>query len=236
MSFHYVKRVIKNSLKKSLSQPHPFRLLFYLADLKNIIHYGRCAPLKHQLLYVKASDVKCAPFTYDGKVECTDAKTRIDVVLGGNWGGNLIDLDDIKESGRWERYLMAKEKVMQGVGWDDVAHSKYLEPSSKDRVKKIEYVIKQAVNNGKFPSESELTPGKFREFGGIGIMISAKGEVLKAKEGHNRLGIAHGAGVNIIPVCLMVVHPDAITSGKWADIRKQSERYKKLCQSNDAGV
>lgn len=214
-------------LRRTIKNRYIHRLLISVADFKNKVIYGWDAPVKYQLLYVRAHAITATPAKKDEKkIESLNVKRYPDVILPGSWDRSTINLEDMLEAGgRWERYHKTIQKVRNGLTWEQVGHKKYFDLKNQERVEKMDAIIYQAQTEGTIPAESEINPGKQRERGGIGVLISSRGELLKGSEGFNRLGVAHGAGIEVVPVCVLAVHPDAIRNGYWRELQQESRKF-----------
>jgi len=227
-------------LNRAVKNPQIRRALILIADIKNKMKYGWNAPVKYQLLYVKADDIIATPVNKDGVIPFRKKVNRIpDVVMKGDWCKTTKKIEEIFDpGGPYERYSLTKKKMRNEMTWEQLGHKKYTNPDNHKRVDNINFIIKSALESGSIPSEAEINPGKLRELGGIGVMISSTGEILKGSEGFNRLGIAHGLGIKMVPVCILAIHPDAIYNGKWHELhtihKKHFEKKNKIITIKDS--
>jgi hypothetical protein len=68
-------------------------------------------------------------------------------------------------------------------------------------------------------SMTELDPGNYREFGGIGMHVGPNGELIRAGHGRHRFAMALILGIELIPVRVGMVHRSALPV--LAELRQQ---------------
>ena len=209
-------------------------LLFYIGDVKSILMFGSNAPNKHMLLFVNPLTIK--RIAHDSGVEKPKKRTRT-AIKPGDWDLNAVawescqnNLDNLLLIGIRKRIWLSKQWSETGLyermdfliqNNDGVFDGCRNRNDVILRYQNIDNLILYAQTHSKILPQSTFAPD-FRERGGIDISIGRTGELFKSGGGGHRLAIAKSLNLPVIPVSLNAVHPDAITSGKWDSVLKQS--------------
>lgn len=195
-------------------------------DAWTLLRYGWNAPRKFMTLHVAPGDIArvVAVAGFEDSRKGSPA-----VLLGGDWDLSTVPWEERHEN-ELDRILPGVQaRVRDGVSWQETGLHDRLERliaryGSYDRCRSRDDVIRRyaaldalidfARQNGRLRRRSEIGPS-FREFGGIDVVIGREGEVLKSGGGGHRLAVAKVLDLAAIPVCVNLVHPQAVASGRW---------------------
>lgn len=206
------------------------------SDLKNVFLFGKNAPRRHMRLYVKTSAVKL--YMKDWAFRSAHGYTFAQLV-------NPIDRSD------WDSFVgplsassnlrVCFRKLEQNLSWEEAGeYDRMMKIISRkgvkdgcdslsdveERCRALDHLIAE-VRGSKMLKPHSQVASTVREKGGIGVAIDRDGRLVKTGGGLHRFGIAWGLGVEIIPVCLLAVHIDAILSGAWSQVADRSLRLAK---------
>ena len=239
---------MKKMLKRILSPRHRLsrKLRIFCFDAKNMVLYGRSAPRKFMLMYVRTGEIPQSAARRESFP--VNPKRTAEVVLPGNW--------DLMPAERgWGESMSPilqglRTRIMEGVAWSHTGlvdrMEKLIEENASAidgcrdredvlrRYHKLDEVISFASKTRTLRSQSSVSK-TFRELGGIDVAIGRNGDVLRVGGGNHRLAIAILLELPVIPVCVNAVHPFALKSRKWSGVLKRSKRLAELCGKNKTG-
>lgn len=228
-----MRRIVKVFLNVSA-------VLFF--DLKAVALYGLSAPKKFQLLYVDPNQVVSRCVTpFRDEIGVTPGELN-KCVVGGEWDqpealpladrnwyklvGNIIDRDiDWESGGEMDRI----RKLVRDKGVFDGCKN---ERDIVQRFQTLDEIVAFAKKNKKIKSKREVSPLNYRERGGVSVVVSRNGSLLKSTDGNHRLVIAQKLCLSYIPVTVHAVHPDAINSGAWNMVLQNSNNLRKVQQDS----
>lgn len=197
-------------------------------DVSNSMRYGRYFPKKHQLIYVRTSEIlmRNPVLNYHHSA----------VVLGGDWDLSVFSIWDDRASN--QNFLLFLDALQNGSPFEK---SKIFERTS-ERWKKKNYLSeKDVITRYKVLSEllaivlkrNELPPvgelGRFREFGGILIHLGRNFQPILGRAGSHRLAIAHFAGLDIIPAQIGAIHSQLVENKENLRRLKTIAEERRLC-------
>lgn len=211
-------------------------------DIKNYVRYGKRRPKKYQLAWCDPADIKLSTVYFipveDGylrhgqqrDVASMRSKYR-QFITAGDWDQNVVKIDDVSIIHR------TKERFQQDVSWRAVGEIDWMMKnirkfSIQDGCTNIEDVLQRcdqldalfhsvARDEGLLP-QRKLHRFAFREAGGIGVGIDRDGQLIWVKGGAHRLAMAQVLGLSKIPICLQIVHEDAVKSGLAFKVARKS--------------
>lgn len=198
----------------------------YVADLRNIVRFGIHAPRRYQTIYINPL-----------KVEYTIADLTLyksagmsGRVLDGDW-----DQKGYATVDSWIRTIIRK-RIRLNYSWKDAGGydrmMKKIEATGRaDWCRSIDDVVRRhedlnrliahLKNGGRFLSRREISPGNFRERGGVVIHVARNGELLFNAKGNHRLAIAQELGLVWIPAQVGIVHLEAVKSGAFRKLTRR---------------
>lgn len=204
-----------------------------LKDAQALLRYGWNSPRKFMTLHVPPRDIErvVALAGFEAQRKGSPA-----VILGGDWDRGTVLWQDRREK-ETDRILAGiRARIRDGKSWEQTGlydrmerliarHGSHDRCRTRDDVIRrydgIDTLIDRARKTGRLCPRAEIGPG-FREFGGIDVVIGRGGEVLKSGGGGHRLAVAKVLDLPAIPVCVNLVHPQAVTSGKWKALLARS--------------
>jgi hypothetical protein len=119
-----------------------------------------------------------------------------------------------EETGRLDRWA----EIIRGEGV--VYNCKTME-EVRERLAGWDRIFEKVRAERRIRSRSEMSPGNFRERGGIGIHVGPSGLVYKGRGGHHRFAMSLALDLSVIPAQVGVVHVSAIPA--LADLRKHPD-------------
>ena len=161
-------------------------------------------------------------------------KKQHQFIVSGGWDQHTTPIEDVKHITR------TIDHFDKGLDWDTVGEVTWMmdniaEYGVQDDCRNLEDVtvrcdaidrLKQSIQQGgRFYSRRELNPDNFREKGGIGICLSRNGDIIWFSDGAHRLAIAQMLCLKEVPVCVYMIHPDAISNGTWKEKIYFERRY-----------
>jgi hypothetical protein len=228
---NWLKDKIRTFLPYAIRK-HWHRRRIYIRDLKNIVLFGWNAPHKYQLIYVEPGSVQL--FAGNArKMERLLGKSMYadDVVAEGDWDLTPSALAEtplfkrakarIGEDKSWEEvgeYEFVLERIRRDGSWDG-CHN---EQEVRDRYVVLDALIDELKVARKLKPRHQFEEGAFREAEGIHVAVSRTGELLKLGNGNHRLAISQAIGLEVVPVAVILVHPECISSGAWRRILDRS--------------
>jgi hypothetical protein len=197
-----------------------------LADFRTMLEIGLNSPRKFMTLYVPPKDI--------GRVVVAPGfgvhrKKSPQVLLGGDWDRDALRWEDRTENETGAILAGMRARILDGVSWEETGlydrmerliarHGSYDRCCCRDdivrRYAALDGLIAFARAHGRLRHRAEIGPG-FRELGGIDVAMGRDGEVLKSGGGGHRLAVAQVLDLPVIPVCVNIVHPLAVSSGHW---------------------
>jgi hypothetical protein len=194
---------------------------FAFFDLVDFLRFGRSAPRKYELLYVKTQDVE--------RGYKTPRPHHLGVVRNKYWDLDLVDVDQAcggkpgiarhrveadvpwEKSGELERVIEYRRRE----GKSDTPEDSDFKAHWNRRYSQLDVLIDEVRATGRLRTMAEfLTTRRFRERGGIGVSIDGWGRLILT-EGHHRFGIMKGLRIEAIPVTLYAIHPQFMKTHDW---------------------
>lgn len=196
--------------------------IYYSRDLWNRLRFGPGAPRSCECFEVPVSavDVLIKPRRF--------IQSRSGKVVGGEWDQSVVPLDEVH---KYRIIWSMLDSDQMGESEDVLAYysnrSKYSDEELQARYEHLKESMKRIRSEGRLRTRLELDPDNFRERGGILVHVGARGQLIFGGAGYHRLTIARFLGFETMPVCIGVVHPQAVRDGHFADLRA---RYSKAAQ------
>lgn len=140
-------------------------------------------------------------------------------VSAGNWDLETAPIEDLTIIYRTLR------RYKEGKSWQDVGEYDFMLrgielQGSRDGCRNFEDVIrrcegidaieKYVATEKRLKSPREINRFNFRGRGAIGIGIGRDGQLIFLRDGAHRLAIARLRNLESVPVCILLVHPEAI--------------------------
>lgn len=202
-------------------------------DIRNYVRYGKRRPKKYQLAWCDPANIKLSTVYFipveggylrhghQRDVVSLRSKYR-QFIAGGDWDRDVVDIDDASIIHR------TKERFQQDASWHDVGEIDWMMKNINrfgiqdgctniedvlDRCERLDVLFHYFSLNQRFLPQKELRRFSFRELGGIGVGIDRDGELIWVKGGAHRLAMAQVLGLSKIPICLQIVHEDALKAG-----------------------
>lgn len=144
-------------------------------------------------------------------------------IAAGDWDIHTTTLYDVKHIARATRHFET------GESWDDVGEIEWMMQNIskfgvQDGCRNLDEVIARCAGLDKIFNNTmkchriltrkELTKRNFREMHGIGVAIGRNGDVIWFNDGAHRLAIAKHLKLEEIPVCVHLVHAEAVRNNK----------------------
>ncbi len=212
-------------LRKAISSGLPVKML---RDVTNRMWFGADAPQSDELIWVRARDV-----THWYKPEPENGAPRYrrrhsGLVAGGDWDqsrkpfGSQIKLDSIRD--HFERGVPWQQtdlfdwmlKMMDEKGRVDGCHTR---EDLIARYEQLDRIYEEAQRTGTLRPHGSVNQTR-GEHGGILVHIARDGTPLRDGGGMHRFAIAYILDLQSVPAQLGVIHPDAVTAGLMAELRK----------------
>jgi len=227
-----LKDVCKLFLPHSILK-HWHRRRIYGRDFRNVLLFGWNAPRKYQLIFVEPCSIRLfAGNARKMEAELGRSMYGDDVVADGDWDLTPTNLDDtslfkrvkarVVEGKSWEEvgeYDFVLERIQRDGSWDD-CHN---EQDVRDRYIVLDALIENLKVAKRLIPRHQFEKGAFREAGGIHVAISRTGEILKVGNGNHRLAISQAIGLDVVPVAVILIHPECIARGNWQRILNHSK-------------
>jgi hypothetical protein len=198
--------------------------VFLLIDLVAFFRFGPGFPKKHELLWVKISDVQTG-HKFGGRPH------HFGVVHGKHWDLDVVGVDDAcfgipgfsmrrverdeswEQSGELERVIAHRKKV----GKSEDPRDEDFQQHWNGRYPKLDSLIAEVRETGRLRTMAEfLSSRRFRERGGIGVCLDSAGDPILT-DGHHRFGIMNGLQIETIPVTLHAIHPGFMKTPGWRE-------------------
>ena len=224
-----------------LFRPHEKEEKYFLVDSRAILRFGLRAPRIHELLWCRTADIRTATRF----LEWQDAlPEEVQMFRRGHPDWH----DDFIASGDWDQWLTPLREVpvidrtvrryRDGLSWEAVGEVDYIRDCiartgrPKDgcmtladiirRLERLDRLHAFIMAGGLLLPQKDVRRRCFREYGGIGAGLRRDGTLVWIGGGAHRLGIALATGLEHLPVCISRVHPHAILSGAYGQLRLQS--------------
>jgi len=215
-------------------------LLIFFFDLQAVVAYGRSAPRKYQLLYIP-------PHLIQNQHAKENIRHLHKCVIGGDW-----DQHPTRKYKDTDLYQIMKKRIQQGAAFPETGAFERMKnligkhgsfdgvataPEIEQRYKCLDNIIDEAQTKRRLRTQKELRFLRFREKGGINVVITRRGEVRKIGNGNHRLMIALLLDLPQVPVSVFAVHPQALKNGTWNELRQRSRKLeaKKPHRNNPYG-
>lgn len=205
----------------------------FWGDIFRRFKFGGSAPVKYQRVFVSPSSIKLATRYFikatptvliSGGDLCHSAflDKRRQFIVGGDWDKQVVPIDDVSIIAR------AKKHFFDRYSWEATGEIDWLESRAdklgsqdgcKDRVEihnrlvTIDQMARVLKREKRLKTQGELRRFPFREKGGVGVGIDRLGNIVWIADGAHRLALAQGLGFDSIPVCLLIVHEEAVKNG-----------------------
>jgi hypothetical protein len=191
------------------------RLAALRQDLRNITRFGPSAPRRHELIWVRT--------------------TELDAMLAEPDRSALSSLSGEVRDGEWDRITVPAETAKitgavrhwtEGVPWEatgliDLAMEQIAEHGgaydgcrTREDVERryllLDDAFEQVRTEGRLRPQGELDPSAFRESGGIIVHITRNGSAIWGRDGSHRIAMARSLGLEVIPAKVGVVHAGAV--------------------------
>ena len=223
-------------------------------DLRNILRYGRGCHRMEQLLYCDPRGITlhvrhvstvlpdaCATVPPALAFPSRTLWERcVDGVAAGDWDLKTVPLAEVLP------YRLTRDKLAGDLSWQACGEYARMQqiiailgvsdgcrtPAELDaRYAALDRLIEDVRKTRRLKSQRELNPVAFRERHGINVAIGRHGDIIKLEGGTHRLAIAHHFGLHVIPVCVRIVHPDALRNGSF---KRLSDASGQLATRHDA--
>jgi len=140
-------------------------------------------------------------------------------IIGGDWDLHFVPINDVK---LFQRTI---ERYSQKRSWESVSEINWMmeniaEYGVQDGCLSLADVLsrcnrfdqlKEALEKGeRLVPQKQMNPRNFRERGGIGVAIARNGDLIWFDNGAHRLAIAHFLRLKEIPVCIHMIHAEAV--------------------------
>lgn len=193
--------------------------VYHSRDLWNRLRFGAHAPCSCECFEVPVADigVLIQPRRF--------IQSRSGKVVGGDWDQSVVPLEEVhKYRIIWS--MLDSEQI--GESADVLAYyskrNKYSSEELQARYDHLKASLVRIRAEGRLRPRVELDPDNFRERGGVLVHIGSRGQLIFGGAGYHRLIIARYLGFDTMPVCVGVVHPEAIRSGRFAELRSKYSR------------
>lgn len=205
-------------------------------DAANLLKYGLDCPRRYQLAWVdpraielstRYFPVRSAPYLLDGSDldQAVVALAREHFVAGGDWDLQTAPIDCVAAISRF------KMRLQSSRSWDEVGEVAWMMRNieahgvqdgcrtSQDVLARCQALdaLRSAWAAGLVLTQKQLDARAFRERGGIGVAVGRCGEVIWMEGGSHRLALAQHMGLTKVPVCLLLVHREAVQGGRLRD-------------------
>jgi hypothetical protein len=177
-------------------------------DITNLARYGRYAPKAYQRLVIPTEEITTV---LSPKRFSENDSAR---VMAGSWDKDTKPLSDTK------KYQTISKALRQDLDWMESGmlelysgSKKYSKRQLQIRYDNLANIVNEIRADGRIKTRKELSSFNFREYGGVSVHIGSEGRAIFAGDGYHRLALAHLINVRTIPVCICVVHEDAVKSG-----------------------
>lgn len=199
-------------VKRFRDSPHAPLLHALVRDPWNRVRYGAHAPRFAERLWIDPREVR--HFARKG------VEWRSGQVAAGAWSmddARPIEDDPVmhasiirwvdgrpwEETGELERMEMAIARLGEHTGCRNRA-------DVLRRCARLDEIFRTMECEGRVRTQSEVEPGVFREFGGIGMHLGFDGTLVRAGNGRHRFAMAWILAVPRIPVRVGIVHASAL--------------------------
>lgn len=144
-------------------------------------------------------------------------------IAGGDWDYHTTPIENVKPISR------TIHRYEKDLSWEEVGEIDWMMRNIKqygiqDGCRSYDDVIARCNNldklkqhvekKGQFSTQKKLNTLNFREVGGIGVAIGQNGDIIWLDNGAHRLAIARHLQLPEIPVCLQLIHPEALNQKK----------------------
>jgi len=223
--------------------PHEREGNYFRADLTALLAHGRSAPRVHELLWCHRPDLQKATRFLEWHGALPEGVQmfkeghpdwREGFIVPGDWDRWVTPLSEVPVIDRTIR------RFRDGLSWEEVGEVAYIRDCialtgrPKDgcltpqdiahRLERLDRLHAFITAGGLLVPQKDVRRRSFREHGGISVGIGHDGALVWIGGGAHRLGIAQATGLEHLPVCVARVHPDAIRSGAYGQLKAQSAR------------
>ena len=197
-----------------------------LRELANRCRYGVSAPRPYERLWIDPRSVERATAWFDAR----------SAAVVHQWPpAPDMPFEDHPHVAR------ALAHWRDGSSWQDVGAQDYMlrqiaHRGRQDGCLDLDDVLRRFARldamhgrvgrDGRLLTRQELSPRAFRERGGIVIHIDPRGRPIAGDGGKHRLTVARLHGLTAVPVCLGVVHVDALS--RLPELRRAPSRVEPL--------
>lgn len=188
--------------------------VYYSRDLWNQLRFGRQAPRSCECFIVPAHLVKTLikPRRF--------IQSRSGMVVGGKWDRSVVPLEEVhKYQIVWSMLESDQIGENEAVLVYYSKRKKYSDSELKARYQHLKKSLQQIKEEGRLRTRAELDASNFRERGGVLVHIGANGQLIFGGAGYHRLTIAKYLKLDTLPICVGVVHPEAIRNGQFSKLR-----------------
>ena len=218
-------------------------ILTRAVDAGNLLRFGRHCPRKFQLLYCAPKAIRQRVLLYRKRRKPAAPAPpqralhgrfgRLQVIRAGDWDREGFDWTDHTV------FRAAGQRIHDGVPWSATGDYRRLlrilaergeyegcrtQADIDRRLAGWDAMIDEIRRSGRMRPRSALNPGNFRERGGIEVAIGRDGDILFAGSGYHRLSVAWHLDLPAIPVCVVLVHREAVISGRFRALAEKSAR------------
>ena len=134
-------------------------------------------------------------------------------------------------------FKRAMDRYQKNMSWKDVGEEAWLKKrilingaqdgckNDKDidgRLKKLDNLFESMLLRKELYSRKQLKGFSFREKNGIGVAIDRNGQLIWLADGAHRLAIAKYLKLEKVPVTVLLVHEEAVTSGRFHQLASKN--------------
>ena len=145
-------------------------------------------------------------------------------IAAGDWDTHITPLNDVKHIKR------ATQRFETGESWVDVGEVEWMmqnitqygiQDNCKNldevlaRCSRFDSILNDAMKYRRILTRKEVTKKNFRERHGIGVVIGREGDIIWFSDGAHRLAISRHLKLKEIPVCIHLIHSEAIHNNKF---------------------
>ncbi|WP_280770899.1 hypothetical protein [Salipaludibacillus daqingensis] len=189
-----------------------FRIrMIFLRDIKNILDYGKIAPLYAERIYVDPTELLAI-----------DLDTHKKIGWGPKYSGKVIESWPLSKSDyipltEVEKINYCIKHWVDGTSWEDTGEYSFYKKKSNNmnsiikRHKELDRIFEEIKKDGKLKTRKELSFLAYREEFGIRINIGPEGELIFADGGTHRIAIALILGFKQVPAQIGCIDRRALT-------------------------
>lgn len=189
--------------------------LYARRDLRNLLIFGRHAPLFAQRIWIDPAactrQLNGYGYGFSGRV------------VPGDWDLQAWDI------GSEPHMVHSRRRWAEGRSWREAGAYEYMAGMLRNgapvdgcdthrdvvrRYEALDAVFDQSRRDGRLRTRQELDPDTLREFGGVYVHLDREARPIFGGKGAHRLAAAQVLGLPQIPAQLGMVHADALTIWK----------------------